>query len=237
MYMNSQEPLYEDPTDSEGVPEEVEEVDEEERQEDEIPENILEQQDPDITDELMDVYMPRVCMFCQESIPGHEYLLHLIQEHPVGFSIVQSMFLPEDFSLEDYYHNMVNSMVDSMIDHMDYGALQHLCDTIGYHKEGISDISTIGTIEDIASIPKEETCPICMDLLQEKETVYAMKKCHHYFCKECIETWVSENKTCPVCKTDLQISSISIDSSLSSLVGGDKPLSSPSPGASSANTT
>lgn len=181
----------------------------------------------------------RYCNLCNESILTGEYLYHLIQEHPITLTMMYSLYLPET-SIDETYQFLINTAINSMMDSMDYGSLQDLCDTIGYHKVGIEDINTIGKVIEKKDICEEDTCPICIDLLHEKEIVYTMNVCKHAYCKECIEKWVSENKTCPVCKADLQIASTSNEPSESEDESSlDKTVAPPtSPSESpSANTT
>ncbi|KFP25360.1 E3 ubiquitin-protein ligase DTX3L, partial [Colius striatus] len=44
----------------------------------------------------------------------------------------------------------------------------------------------------------EETCPICMEALKDKET---LSKCQHAFCRSCIQQAMTYRKACPVCNT------------------------------------
>lgn len=182
-----------------------------------------------VDDRLEDPEDHRFCYLCNENILTNEYFYHLLQYHPITLSVMASLYFP-DLETDEVFPFLVHSAVDSLVDQMDYGSLQELCDMIGYHKIGIQDITTVSTVKDNTELMDDDTCPICMDLLQEKETVYIMNVCSHLYCKECIETWVSENKTCPVCKTDLQISSMSKDSSDSYPVSDlEKPEAGPPP--------
>lgn len=40
------------------------------------------------------------------------------------------------------------------------------------------------------------SCPICYHILRDPETT----SCNHTFCKECLQTWLSESNTCPTCR-------------------------------------
>ncbi|XP_021256535.1 E3 ubiquitin-protein ligase DTX3L [Numida meleagris] len=44
----------------------------------------------------------------------------------------------------------------------------------------------------------DDTCPICMDKINNKEI---LTKCKHAFCKSCISMALEYKKTCPVCNT------------------------------------
>lgn len=43
---------------------------------------------------------------------------------------------------------------------------------------------------------EEEECSICLD----DKTNEVMLKCKHSYCKDCIELWERNNKTCPLCR-------------------------------------
>lgn len=44
-------------------------------------------------------------------------------------------------------------------------------------------------------------CPICLEALI-LETL-KITKCQHTFCVVCLDKWLTENHTCPMCRTDL----------------------------------
>jgi len=46
------------------------------------------------------------------------------------------------------------------------------------------------------------TCPICLSEFDEEDDV-RMLPCKHYFCKACIDEWLSVNSTCPNCRTNI----------------------------------
>lgn len=46
------------------------------------------------------------------------------------------------------------------------------------------------------TIDTNEECPICFETKDDN----IMTECQHIFCKECIQTWMSENQTCPLCR-------------------------------------
>jgi len=52
-------------------------------------------------------------------------------------------------------------------------------------------------------------CPICLDNMYQAVYMRTIKDCKHTFCGECIEEWLSENKTCPICKSELEVSEVS----------------------------
>lgn len=81
-----------------------------------------------------------------------------------------------------------------------YESLLELCDAIGYHKVGVSDIDIVAPKYDHLLLSKDWRCAICLD---HSTCVRKINQCNHIFCSCCIETWFSENKTCPICKQDV----------------------------------
>ena len=55
-------------------------------------------------------------------------------------------------------------------------------------------------------IPQSETCSICLNKLQKECSFSHMfqpvcqMNCNHSFHMRCIETWVLEKRTCPLCR-------------------------------------
>ncbi|KAG8391939.1 hypothetical protein BUALT_Bualt01G0239100 [Buddleja alternifolia] len=49
--------------------------------------------------------------------------------------------------------------------------------------------------------PNDVTCAICLADYEPKETIRLMPECEHCFHVECIDTWLSMNSMCPICRT------------------------------------
>ena len=48
-----------------------------------------------------------------------------------------------------------------------------------------------------------ERCPICLDYIVEPSILYAVKtSCNHSFHRKCLDKWLDNNKTCPICRYD-----------------------------------
>jgi E3 ubiquitin-protein ligase RNF115/126 len=65
---------------------------------------------------------------------------------------------------------------------------------------------TSSNLEELA-ISGDDICPICHENLMEttkNNTPVCILACGHIYCDECIKTWLSRHKTCPVCKVDLE---------------------------------
>ncbi|KAJ9671650.1 hypothetical protein PVL29_025383 [Vitis rotundifolia] len=43
-------------------------------------------------------------------------------------------------------------------------------------------------------------CPICLEDFEEGESCQVIPECNHIFHWPCIEEWLMENQTCPVCR-------------------------------------
>ncbi len=143
------------------------------------------------------------CPVCQEECPVDNLVPHLMISHPRFFVVWSSYAMPWNMALNDVLNDPMEED-ESMF--QDYNYLMHLCDTIGYHKEGITNVDEVAPL----TIAEEnhalnERCPICMDELYGNDPlVRVITKCKHGFCADCIEKWLSENKTCPICVQWLQ---------------------------------
>lgn len=144
-----------------------------------------------------------------------------------------------NFTNETLYPNPAAAQIVDGFDLLTYEQLIALCDEIGYHKLGIKNIDSVAPA--IVRIKKgnlhDDNCPICLEDMHRALYMRSIKGCGHEFCGECIEKWLTDNKTCPICKLQLseeqeeneeipnQISSISE----SSIGGNDGPRLSPVP--------
>ncbi|KAL6174845.1 hypothetical protein ACLB2K_051490 [Fragaria x ananassa] len=46
----------------------------------------------------------------------------------------------------------------------------------------------------------DNTCPICLEEYQAKETIRTIPECNHYFHANCVDKWLKKNPTCPLCR-------------------------------------
>jgi hypothetical protein len=139
----------------------------------------------------------QTCPLCGQLCLLNDYLDHLTTNH-LDTMLTLFSFQLGQLNAQDYL-NYLHQQIDSYIDTMEYEDMLELCDAIGYHTVGISDIHTIASKID----PIEDTCPICLESYTEKE-IYQTHKCKHIFCKECLSTWINKHKTCPMCQQELQ---------------------------------
>lgn len=47
-----------------------------------------------------------------------------------------------------------------------------------------------------------QECTICLSAYEEGENVRSLR-CFHQFHTECVDTWLKENKLCPICRTQV----------------------------------
>ena len=47
-------------------------------------------------------------------------------------------------------------------------------------------------------------CPICLGIINDKYTT----QCGHNFCKHCLDEWLINHTTCPMCRTKLKINNM-----------------------------
>uniref|UniRef100_A0A8C8FBZ8 RING-type domain-containing protein n=1 Tax=Oncorhynchus tshawytscha TaxID=74940 RepID=A0A8C8FBZ8_ONCTS len=50
--------------------------------------------------------------------------------------------------------------------------------------------------------PDADTCAVCIDVYKSGD-VLTILTCNHFFHKTCIEPWLMEHRTCPMCKCDI----------------------------------
>ena len=94
-----------------------------------------------------------------------------------------------------------------------YTLLKQIALSINQHRHQLNLIASEEEIKRTEIISKDTTsstdnvqCPLCYELAVS--TVALIPECGHVFCWQCIHTWVAENQTCPLCKTDTMQSRI-----------------------------
>mgnify|MGYP003689031605 FL=1 len=69
----------------------------------------------------------------------------------------------------------------------------------------INVLSNSSSVHIYSSLNSEFTqCTICMENFTNNSIVRKINGCGHLFHINCIDTWLEENITCPVCRTDLR---------------------------------
>jgi hypothetical protein len=67
-------------------------------------------------------------------------------------------------------------------------------------RRGLSEWE-IASIPMTTEVPNDAKCSICLDDIKGSAQVL---KCSHLFHKNCIVTWLNQNKSCPYCRCQLQ---------------------------------
>ena len=70
-------------------------------------------------------------------------------------------------------------------------------------KKAVSDVDAAAPVVEPDPTSAPQTCVICM--CEPAGRVRRGKACGHEFCAGCIETWLAEHTTCPVCVADLSV--------------------------------
>lgn len=145
------------------------------------------------------------------SLTGSLYPNMTVQQMQNVITDMQRTALIENDELGDTDDNMrqlIYRMLfnDENDDTPSYDELLSLCEYIGYHKQGIVNAENVST--EICAADEDDTCIICLENLISKDKIRKINRCGHMFCSQCIEKWFEENKTCPLCKMDLDSADI-----------------------------
>lgn len=189
------------------------------------------------------------CPICFEHVRIMAFHDHMIHDHPATYVALLTTHFP--FLTEDNLLDVVE-FLHTMDQHHEpeptYEELLQLCDEIGYEPTGVPS-SMLDSIAPISCPPSHmDRCPICLEETSDVRQARTLRGCGHSYCDECISIWLSEHKSCPVCKKDVMVDAnqiASMSKSSSSAPEGFLPSSSdaldvdPSPESSppSMNTT
>lgn len=78
---------------------------------------------------------------------------------------------------------------------------------VGLTEKQINDVCFSSTDREELAITDTNICSICQEPILEtikKNENACVLACSHIYCDECIKTWLSKNKKCPVCMIDLE---------------------------------
>lgn len=142
------------------------------------------------------------CHLCNSITEEEFYIDHLSVHHPTTLFVLYAVNMTP--TRMGYVNTFPFYLEEEDDDDGEYESLLALCNDIGDHKIGIEDIDKVSRIVDRKSISMHDTCPICLEpFIETADDILMLDACNHSYCSECIKTWCLENKTCPVCKTDL----------------------------------
>ncbi len=179
---------------------------------------------PDLeTDNVQETSQMIHCPCCETDVPSLHFLHHCLYQHPQFFAVWATYNMPTmlpSVLFDEPYTYTYNHLddIDGEED-LSYEYLSALCDEIGYHKVGCSNVDEVAPV--IETVKSCDRCTICLEDIQEETPVRKIHVCQHTFCKECLESWLKENKTCPICirrvdEMNGQIASMSISDPSSS---------------------
>lgn len=111
--------------------------------------------------------------------------------------------------------NIINELYPNP-DEMTYEQLLELQDKIGFVSKGISkeEKEVKNNFFNYQKIPfkiynkknsglyKSTNCTFCLNDFEDKEKLKKLK-CEHMFHYECLDNWLDNEKTCPVCKEEV----------------------------------
>ena len=46
----------------------------------------------------------------------------------------------------------------------------------------------------------KRSCQICLEEYEDDHEITRLKKCRHVFHRSCIDHWLSQNRSCPICR-------------------------------------
>ena len=146
------------------------------------------------------------CDVCALVLSFSDYASH-IETHVQEFYLM-SLIEGEDEELEQEEENTyeLNLLMQELMGKVEVGVMN--IDT------ALAEVESGTEIE----------CPICLQIHQKN-----IKKtpCKHLFCGHCITKWLSKNKACPICMSDIQmlstVSSTSMNATPSSARGSEVP--------------
>ncbi len=140
------------------------------------------------------------CPICQVELPGNSYLFHMMTRHIDTLIAMYTLYMP-DGNIQ-LFLDIIQNYIDQYTENNNYDDLLQLCENLGSFKKGITDVDKI--CHSIEVTNPDERCPICLESFIKKENTCRTNLCKHNFCKPCLETWLKENTSCPLCQGNLE---------------------------------
>ncbi len=113
-------------------------------------------------------------------------------------------------NLENIFRNFLNNPIGILFTSLDtltnFDELNNLED-VRVHINDINTVSQIINFNDI--IEKDKDCAICLESFNNlynnnNSIVFRKTICNHIYCNECLSTWLSMSKKCPLCSVNLE---------------------------------
>jgi len=58
-----------------------------------------------------------------------------------------------------------------------------------------------------SKLVEKEACSICLDEFKDEKKV-SKTPCNHFYCSDCIESWIKNNSRCPLCRGTIKKKSL-----------------------------
>jgi hypothetical protein len=120
-------------------------------------------------------------------------------------------------NLDNIFRNFLNNPIGILFTNLDsltnFDDLNNLENVTVY----ISDINTVSQIINFNDIiDKEQQCAICLEsfndlYINNNSIIFRETICNHIYCNDCLSTWLSMSKKCPLCSKNLEDLSNNID--------------------------
>lgn len=100
-----------------------------------------------------------------------------------------------------YRHSLVCSMTVLPGPSNDYERNLSMQEAMGGAvKKACKDVNAAAPVVDD---PAMEQCAVCLSPAKDVPRIRRARRCGHEFCAECVERWLGEHTTCPLCVCDL----------------------------------
>ena len=128
------------------------------------------------------------CEFCGQLLSPDEFETHTVMCAITSAAVMTSPFMSP----------LVNTYEDNLRLQEEMG---------GDVRKACSDVDTAAPV--VTAAPRLDRCGICLreadELRRARCPVRRAAACGHEFCGECLETWLAEHTTCPLCVCDLSV--------------------------------
>ena len=122
----------------------------------------------------------------------------------------QSIQNQNNFSFPNFFNHFQNHgdfMRSNRVNFLNHDFYEQILEQLQNNQTGMNR-NSIDRIKKIKFEKKnniegeEEQCPICITEYEDKEVLRELS-CKHLFHPECIDTWLVQNSSCPICKKDI----------------------------------